>query len=145
MYIDGDIIIYKNIVEDILLKLEIYPFWAQCDEQTVECTGSNVCINLCSGLIAWKKDADSGVFKITDEEVWKTKPEDQVWFNYALKKGGILCMSLPRELYPNGARVTKTHSSTELKEKAICLHYNYRVGDAKKSDMKRFGDWTLPY
>ena len=145
LYIDGDIIVYKNIVEDISEKLKEHPFWAQCDEQSLECTGQSTCLNICSGLIAWLHGADGGVFKITDQEVWNSKPEDQVWFNYALKKNAVTCMALPRELYPNGIRVTKTHTSSDLKDKAFCLHYNWRVGDSKKADMKRFSDWTLPY
>jgi lipopolysaccharide biosynthesis glycosyltransferase len=145
LYIDGDIIVYKDIVQDIKERLKEFPFWAQCDEKEFDCNSPEGCLNLCSGLIAWSHGADKGVFKITDETIWSSKPEDQVWFNYALKKDAVKCLSLPRDLYPNGARVTKTHTNLDLKHQAICLHYNYRVGDSKKSDMKRFGDWTLPY
>jgi hypothetical protein len=85
------------------------------------------------------------VFKITDMDVWKEKPEDQVWVNYSAKLAGLPVSILPRDLYPNGARASLTKNTPELNEKAICLHYNYRVGDSKKADMKRFGDWQLIY
>jgi hypothetical protein len=144
MYLDGDIAIYKNIVEDLKERLNTSPLWMPCDEQSFECS-NQTCPNVCTGLIAWKHGADKGIFKITDEALWSSKPEDQVWVNNAMKTIGLIPAVLPRDLYPNGARLTKTHVTPEIKEKAICLHYNYRVGDSKKADMKRFGDWHLPY
>ena len=147
LYIDGDIIIYKNIVEDIQQRLVEAPFLMQCDEHVPDCTGSSdhICPVFCSGLIAFQHGADQGVFKITDEAVWAEKPEDQVWVNYSLRKKQISVTALPRIQYPNGARASLTKSFTELQNAAICLHYNYRVGDSKKADMKRYGDWLLPY
>lgn len=143
LYIDGDIPVYKDIVVDIKEKLSKAPLWFPCDEQSFECCGA--CPNVCSGIVAWSKGADRGIFKITDEVIWSKKPEDQVWVNYALALKNVEFSVLPRDEYPNGARLSKTHTTPELKEKAICLHYNYRVGNSKKEDMKRFGDWLLPY
>jgi hypothetical protein len=146
LYLDGDIAVYKDIVGSIKGFLEHEPLWMPCDEQSFECsTGLHSCPNVCTGLVAWNKGADKGIFKITDEELWSKKPEDQVWVNIALHRIGLPYGTLPRDLYPNGARVTKTHTDPALKEKAVCLHYNWRVGDSKKIDMKRFGDWHLPY
>jgi hypothetical protein len=145
LYLDGDIAIYKDIVQDIKEKLGKSPIWFPCDEKSFECSNSNNCPNVCSGLIAWSKGADQGIFKITDESVWVKKPEDQVWVNYILAQKNMQVDVLPRDEYPNGARLSKTHTSKELKDKAVCLHYNYRIGDSKKIDMKRFGDWLLPY
>jgi hypothetical protein len=146
LYIDGDIIIYKNIVEDIQQRLLDSPFLMQCDEQVHECTrGDSSCPNLCSGLIAFQHGADGGVFKITDEAVWSQKPEDQVWVNYSIRQNQIPVTALPRIQYPNGARATLTKTNPDLSADAICLHYNYRVGNSKKVDMQRFSDWLLPY
>ena len=143
LYLDGDIAVYKDIVSGIRSNLSEANFWAQCDEQGHECSG--VCPNFCTGLLAWNHGADLDVFKITDMDVWKQKPEDQVWVNYSAKLAGLSVSILPRDLYPNGARASLTKNTPELNEKAICLHYNYRVGDSKKADMKRFGDWQLIY
>ena len=118
------------------------------DEQQPDACSSSAeegCPNYCSGLIAWNHGADGGIFPITDEAVWSAKPEDQVWVNHQIQSLGIKVSSLPRTLYPNGARVRLTHQSVETKADAICLHYNYRVGKVKQADMKRFGDWLLPY
>jgi hypothetical protein len=146
LYIDGDIPVYKDIVADMKDKLSKKPLWFPCDENSMECSGDeSSCPNVCSGIVAWSKGADKGIFKITDEVVWSKKPEDQVWVNYALSQNNVEFSVLPKDEYPNGARLSKTHGTPELKEKAVCLHYNYRVGDSKKIDMKRFGDWLLPY
>lgn len=187
LYLDGDIAVYKDIVADMRERLQEAPFWAPCDEQGHECSGSiqcsedlcksemssvlghlegdqtkesfhlyaqtkqagrimnASCSNFCSGLLAWRHGADKGCFKITDDMVWSQKPEDQVWVNYACRSLGVDVAILPRDLYPNGARLSLTKNDKELREKAICLHYNYRVGDSKKADMKRFGDWCLVY
>lgn len=143
LYIDGDICVYKDICADIKVRLEETPLLFQCDEKE-DCLGDG-CSNLCTGLVAWRHGADGGIFVVDDEAKWAERPEDQVWVNWKLRKLGIPCAPLPREIYPNGARVTKTKTSPELAEKAICLHYNYRVGGSKKADMKRFGDWLLVY
>ncbi len=152
LYIDGDIIVYKDIVQEIRQRLTEKAIWMQCDEQQPDaCSGDGssdiacTCPNYCSGLIAWNHGADCGIFPITDETVWSAKPEDQVWVNYQIAQKGVIVGSLPRTLYPNGARVRLTHQSVETKAEAICLHYNYRVGKVKQVDMKRFGDWLLPY
>ena len=145
MYLDGDIAIYKNIADDIKQRLDTSPLWMPCDEQVFECSNPSACPNVCTGLIGYKHGFDRGIFKITDEVKWSSKPEDQVWVNNAIQEKNIPYNVLPRELYPNGSRLSKTNVNPELKEKAYCMHYNYRVGDSKKTDMKRFGDWHLPY
>jgi hypothetical protein len=147
VYLDGDIAVYKHIPEDMRVRLGEAPLWMQCDEQPHECTATAEvrCPNTCSGLIAFNHGGDGGIFKITDEAVWSAKPEDQVWVNYAARNLNVPVAVLPRNLYPNGARASLTKGSAELKEAAFCLHYNYRVGGVKIADMKRFGDWRLPY
>jgi hypothetical protein len=148
IYLDGDIIVYKNIVEDLRRRLEGgAEFLVQCDEQVQSCTATaeTGCPNFCTGLIAFRHGAEKGCFRITDSARWKAKPEDQVWVNWSARELGVAVTVLPREDYPNGARLTLTKTTEGLLEKAFCLHYNYRVGTAKQADMKRFGDWRLPY
>jgi hypothetical protein len=148
IYLDGDIVVYKNIVEYLLQGFsEGRTFQVQCDEQKHECSkAENVfCPNFCTGIIAFSHGADVGCFKITDAVRWSDKPEDQVWVNASTMLLGVSISILPRDLFPNGARASLTMGDPVLKEKAMLLHYNYRVGDSKKSDMKRFGDWLLPY
>lgn len=120
----------------------------QCDEKQQECSSQTAriqCPNVCTGLIAWNHGIDTRLFTVNDEDIWNTKPEDQVWVNSMIQNLQIPVTPLSRSLYPNGARASLTKNTPELSEKAICLHYNYRVGDSKKADMKRYGDWLLPY
>lgn len=154
LYFDGDIAIYKDVVGDLLARLSASPegILCQCDEKAKDCSVglaglaiTNVCPNFCTGLVAFKHGGDGGIFKITDETLWSAKPEDQVWVNEAAGRLGVAVGILPRELYPNGARCSLTHSTPELKNEAYLLHYNYRVGGTKVADMKRFGDWHLIY
>lgn len=145
VYLDGDICVYKKFLDDINRRLNLVPLLLQCDENERENPCSEPCQNLCTGLIAFVYGHDNGIFKINDEAVWQQRPEDQVWVNYMLKKTGTPYSSLPRELYPNGVRLTHIKKHPELLEKALLSHYNYRVGNSKKLDMKRYGDWLLPY
>jgi hypothetical protein len=142
IYMDGDIAVYKDFLPDILKRLEEIPLLFQCDEhkRDVICESSS-CPIVCSGFIAWKKGVDSRIFKINDSDVWNKQPEDQAWVNYALKKYGIFYKTLSRNLYPNGTFVNLIGPQKE--KEAFILHYNYRVGNQKKLDMKRFGDWCL--
>jgi hypothetical protein len=142
IYMDGDIAVYKDFLPDILERLTKNPLLFQCDEhkRDVICESSN-CPWICSGFIAWKKGIDSRIFKINDVEVWNKQPEDQAWVNYALKKYEMPYITLPRNLYPNGTFVNLI--GAQQAKDAFLLHYNYRVGNQKKSDMKRFGDWYL--
>jgi hypothetical protein len=148
IYLDGDIIVYKNIVDYLRTgAAEGRTFQVQCDEQKHECSAADtaLCPNFCTGIIAFSHGADVGCFKITDALRWSDKPEDQVWVNASTKLLGVSVSILPRDLFPNGARASLTKGNPILAEKAMLLHYNYRVGDSKKGDMKRFGDWLLPY
>lgn len=142
IYMDGDIAVYKDFLPDILKRLEETPLLFQCDDhkRDVVCE-SSTCPIVCSGFIAWKKGIDSRIFKINDSEIWNQQPEDQAWVNYSLKKYSVVYKTLPRLLYPNGTFVNLV-GPQETKE-AFILHYNYRFGQQKKSDMKRFGDWYL--
>jgi hypothetical protein len=146
IYLDGDIAVYQHVAQDLVTRLQtdVTGLLFQCDEQHQTCSGPS-CPNICTGCIAFRHGADKGCFKITDETVWKEKPEDQVWVNQALARLHISYTVLPRELYPNGTRCSLTHSDLTKKSEAKLLHYNYRVGNAKVADMKRFGDWLLPY
>jgi len=148
LYLDGDIVVYKDIIADLKERLTEAPLWMPCDEQQQTCSSyalAKPCPNYCSGLIAWNHGADQGIFAITDEAVWLAKPEDQVWVNTMLNQKSVPVSTLSRLMYPNGARLTLTKQTPELAEQAVCLHYNYRVGASKQADMKRFGDWLLPY
>lgn len=134
IYMDGDIVVARDFVPDILGRLEQTPLLFQCDEQT---TCSNPCTNCCTGLIAWSQGADQGIFKMDNKALWLIKPEDQVWVNRKLAT--IPYAALPRNLYPNG---TFTSAPPEA---MFLIHYNHLVGTTKILKMKRNDHWIIPY
>ncbi len=138
LYIDGDISIYKDIITDLE---GLTGLWAQCDESVWNCSN---CENRCTGLLFWTHSSDKDIFNIHDEQQWNKYPADQVWFNTKVRTHNIHVNILPRDKYPNGALLNNV-DIFQLKNNAVCIHYNYRVGNSKKDDMKRFGDWLLPY
>jgi hypothetical protein len=140
IYMDGDIAVYKDFVPDILERLQQDNLLFQCDEKdrNLVCE-SSVCPNVCTGFIAWNHGHDGGVFKLNDKDLWLKYPEDQLWVNNKLGLNSVPFRTLPRSLYPNGTFV----SLIEPKKDSYILHYNYRVGKNKKTDMKIFGDWHI--
>jgi len=140
IYMDGDIAVYRDFVPNILERLEKDKLLFQCDEQkrSILC-GEYDCPTPCTGFIAWYHGSDGGIFEMNDREEWLKKPEDQVWVGKRLRALGLQYKALDRNLYPNGTFV----SQEGIREDAYILHYNYRVGNVKVADMKKFGDWHL--
>lgn len=148
VYLDGDIVVYRNFLPDLLERLSLRPLLFQCDELS-SCSEDPVyqfpCKHVCTGLIAFQHGLTKDIFKITDMARWNEKPEDQVWVNESLRRTSLFFGALPRALYPNGSELRAIQTTPERKSAAYLLHYNYRVGDSKRADMRRYGDWALPY
>lgn len=174
IYMDGDIVVYKDFVPDLLKRLGVGGggggagadgadastpgLLFQCDEQTrVDCsqTPTTPCSFMCSGLIAWRGGSISPeLFSLSAPgalAAWNECPEDQVFLNARLRDqpelgGGLANFgTLPRNLYPNGAFTSRFKKDSDDKTTAFLLHYNYIVGDQKRKVMIANGDWILPY
>lgn len=143
IYIDGDIVVYKDFVPDVLSRLDTSPetLLFQCDEKEPSVCSPEGCINCCTGFIAWRHGADKGIFDPSDSKKWSEHPDDQLWVNRELRAQGISYKSLPRNLYPNGVYIPIIKTIPE----AFLLHFNHRVGNAKVVEMKRLGQWLIPY
>lgn len=143
IYLDGDIAVYRDFLPDISdrVRRSDTKFFFQCDEKgREEC--SDTCPNFCTGVIVWKKGADSSLFSIkNDKALWDSTPEDQVYVNTRFRLDGEPFQTLPRSQYPNGMFA----SLPGIKQTAYLLHYNYLVGAMKQKKMKANGDWVLPY
>jgi hypothetical protein len=137
VYIDGDIVVFQDILKDIRERLEQTPLLFQCDGHGDTC--EKPCTNVCSGVIAWRSGADGGIFVVNDKAKWLEKPEDQLWVNSKLRELKPEYDTLPVLLYPNG-----THSETPP-QGFYLLHYNWLVGNAKILRMKKNGHWIIPY
>ena len=143
IYIDGDIVVFRDFVPDILARLEAEPevVLFQCDEKAPGQCNESTCEACCTGFIAWKHGADKGAFAVSDRNRWNEHPDDQFWVNRFLREEQLSYKTLPRELYPNGAYID---SFTKLKEPFL-LHFNHRVGNAKIAEIKKLKQWLIPY
>jgi len=142
VYLDGDIVVYKDFLQD----LSGHDLAFQCDEYDPAIICNTRCPNICTGMIAWRQSYLQikwpDLFKISpNDPSWLEKPEDQIWVNRQLRRTGIPFISLPRNLFLNWVFVRQMYD----KRSALLLHYNYRVGEVKKGDMMRNGDWLIPY
>ncbi len=143
VYIDGDIVIFKDFVPDIVQRLQDKPetILIQCDQKDPEPCAAEGCPNCCTGFIGWAHGADQGVFDVVDRNRWSEHPDDQFWVNTQFRERGIPRETLPRNLYPNGAYIPKIREMPE----AFLLHFNHRVGNAKIAEIKKLGQWLIPY
>lgn len=138
VYLDGDIVIYKDFLADIGQRLQEHPLWFQCDEG-IGCKGQDTCGNLCTGLIAFRHGTDPHLFLVNDRALWeKGGNMDQPYINQRINDLAAVAKALPQELYPNGRRL-----GTERPD-ALLQHYNHLVGNQKAAMMKRRGDWLIP-
>lgn len=143
IYIDGDIVVFKDFVPDIVSRLDVNPetILFQCDEKEPSPCSPAGCPNCCTGFIAWRHGADKGSFDASDSKRWTEHPDDQVWVNRELRARGLPFQTLPRELYPNGVFIPSFQKLTN----PFLLHFNHRVANAKLVEMKRLGQWLIPY
>jgi hypothetical protein len=143
IYIDGDIVVFKDFVPDILERLQAKPatIQIQCDEKEPQACAAEGCPNCCTGFIAWAHGADQGIFDVNDRAKWTENPDDQVWINTQMRQRQISRETLPRTLYPNGAYIPLIKEMPE----AFLLHFNWRVGNTKIAEIKKIGQWLIPY
>ena len=146
IYLDGDIVVFKDFLSDIEGRLDTNPdtIFFQCDHKekgSCKDKDPNGCQNCCTGFIAWSHGADNGIFDVNSQASWQEIHDDQVWVNKALREGKVKYDTVPRELYPNGAYISSINEFPD----AYFLHFNHRVGNAKVAEIKRVGQWIIPY
>ena len=143
VFMDGDIVLFRDFLPDLLERLEQNPdtLFFQCDQKEKGPCSKGGCINCCTGFIAWKQGADKDIFNVNNPERWNQNRDDQCWVNNILHEGQHKFQTLPRELYPNGAYI---EGFKEL-ESPFLLHFNHRVANAKIVEMKKINQWIIPY
>lgn len=146
IYLDGDIVVFKDFLLDMESRLDQNPgtVFFQCDhKEKGSCKEKDPtgCQNCCTGFIAWSNGADNGIFDVNSQASWQEIHDDQVWVNKALREGKVKYDTVPRELYPNGAYISSINEYPD----AFFLHFNHRVGNAKVAEIKRVGQWIIPY
>lgn len=143
IYLDGDIVVFRDFVSDIVQRLDKEPesLLFQCDEKDPAPCKEGGCTNCCTGFIAWRHGHDKQVFAVQDRARWNEHPDDQIWVNRNLQEQHLSYKTLPRELYPNGAYIPTIRTLAE----PFLLHFNHRVGNAKVAEIKKLGEWLHPY
>lgn len=134
VYMDGDIVVFRDFLPDILERLAYSPLLFQCDDHEPD-----VCKGICTGFLAFRQGADQGCFALTDSLLWRETPEDQVYVSKVLEQKSIPFALLPRGLYPNGVFLKY------VPKEAYILHYNHMVGNIKVVQMKATKQWIIPY
>lgn len=144
LLIDGDIVFLRNPYDEIMKwsKDNIFDVWIQNDSQKNYSTK-----NMCTGYMYIKTSerlielydcvSDKGREKYL---ICAFDNNDQSYFNKFVKP---CCIFTPLQLeyYPNGKMFYE--NSTELKEKAILVHFNWVQGHIKMAKMKEYKMWLL--
>jgi hypothetical protein len=146
IYLDGDIVVYKDFLPDMATRMETQPLWFQCDETSPVCSSPTACTSLCTGFIAFRHGIPAAIFELTDAALWKRGGSmDQPYVNERIRQLGVTAMALPADLYLNGYRGALNDAvSSRMRADAFLLHYNHMVGNTKVAKMRALGDWKIP-
>lgn len=146
LFLDGDIVMKENPwpVLQACFDATSATLLFQCDCFDVEIE-DHICTSACTGVIACNHeqevDAVKWLYSFESSEWTAAEQQDQPYIQRRLEKpdaprAGIL----PRREFGNGT----WQKSGKWKDGSwILLHYNYRVGDTKKSAMRADGHWKV--
>ncbi len=148
LYLDGDIVLQENPwpTLDICFRATGATLLFQCDcSHDKEHDAENPCSAACSGVIACDHTMESEkvqwLYSFVSEEWLEASQQDQPYIQKRLERPEApIAGILPRREFGNG---TWQKSGKWKEDSWILLHYNYRVGDTKKSAMRAAGHWKL--
>jgi hypothetical protein len=143
IYIDGDIVVFRNFMPYIILLCErndtpAYLF--QVDEEDISIS-SDLSRHPCSGFIIvdrTKNLAQISPFEL-DDKMWE-KTEDQLYLQYKLQKHNIPYFLLDRDLFQNGVYLKQ---DTWKNYTPFLIHYNWMLSDKKEFNMRMNKHWYL--
>ena len=137
LYLDGDIVVRRDPWPTLEKEFHTCPLLFQCD-----CVGGEDhegCGNICSGVIAERYGTPHTIYEFDPEQWISSKKQDQPYIQGRLH---VPYKTLKRSLFGNGHWQM---SERWRNDDWILLHYNYRVGNTKKSAMKKYKHWFIPY
>lgn len=149
IFMDGDIVVFKNFLPYITRYSEPYDIVFQCDEwNTVpQCNShvqGSVCVNACTGFMCIKNTPNIRELFNYKKYLWGEQLDnfhDQEYINAILKhpnspfKNTVRWTTFPRNTIPNGS------FRDSLTADAYLLHYNFLIGSKKKESMVEHGHW----
>ena len=130
IFIDGDIVVFKNFVVDLYNNIYDNDLLIQNDNQSKETS------NMCTGFFLMK--SNNRTIECTDINKIdiKTFDNDQQYLRSCCNKLSVKYLNLDN--YPNGK-----YYRTFLPKNPYIIHFNYDSGVQKINRMKRFNYWYL--
>ena len=137
LYIDGDIVIKKDITETLFKFIQHKDILFQDDKRPSK---PNM-INLCAGFMLIKSNKKMLKFfnpqNIPLDKFNKLTTHDQTYINKSRAKFNYNV--LPLNHFPNGPHY---YSQKSVPEPYI-IHFNYLLGMEKKAKMQEYGEWYI--
>ena len=148
IYMDGDIVVFKDFVPYVKFLGQNYDMVFQCDEKNSEpdCSRTlpgKVCANACTGFMYIRNTAmlrSALNYHAQLPEGYASRVQDQEYVNWILKSHPTLRVrwtTFPRDTIPNGSFRDSFTASAYL------LHYNFLTGSEKQEEMKKRGHWIV--
>jgi hypothetical protein len=152
VYIDGDIVVFKDFVPYVESYSEKYDLVFQCDEWNTipDCNHrypGKVCGYACTGFMHIQNNIRVRTllnYHLHMPEKFLETIHDQEYINAMLKHPSlsgkyrdIKWTTFPRDTIPNGS------FRDSFKSSAYLLHYNFLIGSAKKEEMIKRGHWFI--
>lgn len=136
-YIDGDIVIKKNIDGILLPIVKDLDILFQNDKRPSK---PNL-INVCAGFMIINSNKKTKKFFKPSEKLnnkfLKYKTHDQTHINKNLNK--FKYKMLPLDSFPNGPHFYTNHENLD----PYIVHFNYLLGEKKEDSMKTYKEWYL--
>lgn len=134
IYLDGDIVIKKNFLDNLEKIDETYDLIIQNDKNPKKPQIEY----LCAGFMKIKSNNKTlKFFDINNisEETIMSGLHDQQYINE--NKHLLKYFKLPLDLYPNGAHYYENSQTLD----PLIIHFNYVIGKEKKKLMKHYNEW----
>tara|TARA_X000000368_G_scaffold409605_1_gene391819 strand:+ start:16090 stop:16803 length:714 start_codon:yes stop_codon:yes gene_type:complete len=139
LYIDGDIVIKKNFINQLLERMNKnkLDFIFQNDKNPKK---PNL-INLCAGFMLINSNKKTIKFFNPDglpiEKIANYRTHDQTYINK--NRGKFKYEVLPLNRFPNGPYYYENSKSID----PSIIHFNFVLGDEKIALMKKYSEWYL--
>ncbi len=137
LYIDGDIVIKKDIIKYLFAVKRNYDIIFQDDKRPSK---PNL-INLCAGFMFIKSNKKTLKFfnpdNLNAKKISSYKTHDQTYINKNKSRFNYGVLSL--DMFPNGAHYYKNY---EYLNPSI-IHFNYVIGEEKINTIKKHNEWYL--
>jgi hypothetical protein len=137
IYIDSDIVVKKNFIEQIFYDFQYKDIAFQNDKRPSKPNE----INLCAGFMLIRSNKKMNKFfdplNIPIEKFKKFKTHDQTYINKSKSKFNYNI--LPLETFPNGPKYYEDYMSID----PSIVHFNYVRGEEKIELMKKYSEWYI--